>query len=450
MDYSSLQSDTSNIDRDSSSFIFISFAGRKYFREARKSEYIIETCRLPVSVYYDLKKATARPAKDKTSNGKQISRILYPYQEEMKTYGIKDKEKFKQFYPRGLQPGDFISEQEFDNWNFTEPFYVASKIWVVKAKPDSMEMISYYDSIRDSNRSRLNRNPLPILQPEVCYFPWKKDYIAPYRNPVLTNMDLYVTGLMKELARYSPCLGAQRIRLELYDNPMLATFYSEMYLHYVDSIYHVLKDSLNIKPGESERFIQEISSIIPCRFKYASNYFLWEGISKSKLDCDNTAYLVFDIGAKLGMEVSVVVLRSHVIVLVGEFAYETTGSSYYSKDDLAKEYADIFLITSNRDSINALAAIYEISNFLAVNGEYVKAKAFVTEGLRYFPDDPQLLKTMGDVCNFMENYEDAFQCYYRANQKLPNDLYICMNLNMTKNHLILTGKNDLVLDIIKK
>jgi len=57
---------------------------------------------------------------------------------------------------------------------------------------------------------------------------------------------------------------------------------------------------------------------------------------------------------------------------------------------------------------------------------------------------------MGDVCNFMENYEDAFQCYYRANQKLPNDLYICMNLNITKSRLIRTGRNDLVLDVIKK
>ncbi|MEI7501480.1 MAG: hypothetical protein WCK84_13655 [Bacteroidota bacterium] len=445
-----MQTDTSTIDPDTSSFIYISYAGRRYFKQAMKSEYIIETCRLPVTVYNDLKKATSLPAKEKARSDKKISRILYPYQEEMKTYGIKHQVKFKQFYPRGLQSGDFISEQEFDNWNFIEPFYITSRILVLKAKPDSMELITYFDSIRDSNLARINNNPEHNSQPEVFYRPWDRDYITPYRKPVLKDMDKFVTGLMKDLTKYSPCLGAQRIRLELYDNPILAAFYAEMYVHYVDSIYHILKDSLNIKPGESERFIQEASSIIPVRFKYASNSLLWEGICKGKFDCDNTAYLVYDIGSKLGMEVSVVLLRFHAIALVGNYAYETTGSSYFDKKDLAKEYDDIFLISSNRDSINALVAIYEFSNFLKGNGEYDKAMILVREGLKYFPEDPTLLQTMGDVFNLLEDYVNAFNCYYHANQKLPNDLYIALNLNTTRVRLISTGKNDLVLAIIKK
>jgi len=436
--------------QDTSSFIYISFAGRRYFKQAMKSEYIIETYRVPMAVYYDLKRLTSRPDKEKTSSDKKINRILYPYQEEMKTYGIKHQVKFKQFYPRGLQSGDFISEQEFDNWNFIEPFYIASKIWVIKAKPDSMALITYFDSIRDSNLARVNNNPDQFSQPEVCYRPWDRDYITPYRKPVLKDMDAFVTGLMKDLTKYSPCLGAQRIRLELYDNPILAAFYAEMYLHYVDSIYHILKDSLNIKPGESERFIQEASSIIPVRFKYASNSLLWEGVCKNKLDCDNTAYLVYDLGIKLGMEVSVVLLRYHAIALVGEYAYETTGTSYFYKKDLKKEYEDVFLISSNRDSINAIVAVYELSNFLKVNGEYDKAMILVREGLKYFPDDPTLLQTMGDIFNLLEDYANAFNCYYRANQKLPNDLYIALNLNTTKYRLMSAGKNDLVLAIIKK
>ena len=436
--------------QDTSSFIYISFAGRRYFKQAMKSEYIIETYRLPVAIYYDLKKATSQPAKDKTRKDDQISRILYPYQEEIKTYGIKHQVKFKQFYPRGLQSGDFISEKEFDNWNFIEPFYITSRILVLKSKPDSMALISYFDSIRDSNLARINNNPEHNSQPEVFYRPWDRDYITPYRKPVLTNMMQYVTGLMKDLTKYSPCLGAQRIRFELYDNPILAAFYAEMYVHYVDSICFILKDSLKIKPGESERFIHEASSIIPVRFKYASNSLLWEGICKNKLDCDNTAYLVYDIGSKLGMEVSVVLLRFHAIALVGEYAYETTGTSYFHKKDLEKEYDDVFLISSNRDSINALVAIYELGNFLKVNGEYDKAMILVREGLKYFPDDPQLLQTMGDVFNLLEDYANAFNCYYRANQKLPNDLYIALNLNTTKYRLMSAGKNDLVLAIIKK
>lgn len=187
-----------------------------------------------------------------------------------------------------------------------------------------MALISYFDSIKNVNLIRQNGNPETIKQSEVCYHPWGRDYKNPYRKPVLKNMDIFLSSLLKNLTKYSPYLGAQRIRLELYDSPILAAFYAEMYIHYVDSISIILKDSLKIKPGESERFIQETSGIIPLRFKYSINYLLWEGICKNKLDCDNTAWLVFDLGRKLGMKVSVVFLRLHAIVLVGNYAYETT------------------------------------------------------------------------------------------------------------------------------
>ena len=210
-----------------------------------------------------------------------------------------------------------------------------------------------------------------------------------------------------------------------------------MYLHYVDSICAILKDSLKISPGESERFIQEVSSIIPVRFKYSSNFLLWEGICKNQFDCDNTAWLVYDLGCKLGMKVSVVLLWRHVMVLVGDYAYETTINSYYKKEYIYKEYHDVFLISSNPDSINALIAIYEISNFLAINGEYQKARTFVMEGLKYFPEDPQLLQTMGDVYTFLEDYDNAFNFYYQAYQKLPDELYIGLKLNTVKRTFVI-------------
>ena len=379
-----------------------------------------------------------------------ISRILYPYQEGMKTFGIKYLEKYKQFYPRGLQTGDFISEQEFDNWDFHEPFQIMDRIRVLRAKPDSMALISYFDSIKNLKLVRLNNITVPVEQLETCYNPWDQDYMKPYRKPIIKDMDQFVTGLMKSLTKYSPYLGAQRIRLELYDNPVLAAFYAEMYVHYVDSIYHILKDSLKIKPGESERFIQEVSSIIPVRFKYSPNSLLWEGIGKNKFDCDNTAYLVYDAGRKLGMKVSVVLLRFHAIALVGEYAYETTGSSYFNRKDLGKEYNNIFLISSNRDSINALVAIYELSNFLKANGESDKAMVFVREGLKYFPDDPQLLQTIGDNFFLLGDYANAFNFYYRANKKLPDDLFIGINLNISKQHLMSSGRKLFVLSIINK
>lgn len=76
LEHSSLQADTPMVDRVTSSFIFISFAGRRYFKEALKSEYIIKTWRLPVSVYNDLRKVTSLPKKHKNKAEKQSTRFF--------------------------------------------------------------------------------------------------------------------------------------------------------------------------------------------------------------------------------------------------------------------------------------------------------------------------------------------------------------------------------------
>ena len=189
-----------------------------------KSEYVIEMYHLPVTVFKDLKKLTSLPVKEKIKNDKKISRILYLFKEEMKIYAIKHQQKYKQFYPKGLQTGDFIIGQEYDNWDFIEPFQIAARIRVLRAKPDSMALITYYDSIKNLNLIRLDSIPEKIVQQELCYYPWVQDYMKPYRTQVLKNMDIFLAGFMKELSKFSPNLGAQRIRLELYDNPILAAF----------------------------------------------------------------------------------------------------------------------------------------------------------------------------------------------------------------------------------
>ncbi|MCX6279004.1 MAG: hypothetical protein NT004_13060 [Bacteroidetes bacterium] len=108
-------------------------------------------------------------------------------------------------------------------------------------------------------------------------------------------------------------------------------YYTSMYIHYVDSIVNILKQNPLIKPGKYEDFIVNVSRIIPKRFKYGANAQLWIGIRRDRLDCDNTAYLVYDIGKKLGFEVSVVALYCHAMVVVGNYAYETTNRTYFPK-----------------------------------------------------------------------------------------------------------------------
>lgn len=432
-------------------FYYVSSANRIYRRFGSKS-YQIVVYRLPEKYYKILKKQEARKLKKIVRAKDKIERLLHPFYQEREVLTVSDEGKYRQFYPGGLRSGDCIGVSEFRNWDFVEHENeeVSNPLLCLKLSNDTLNFNSYLDSVK-MLAEILQGNMAERGAEKFHFFDVRKpQYENPYRNPLISEFDSLLPILMKNLYRYSPLLGAQRIRLELFDNPVLAAYYSELYTHYVDSLFNILKTNFQIKPGESERFIQAVSSIIPARFPYSVNYLLWEGMSKNKLDCDNTAYLVFDIGRKLGMDVSIVLVRLHAVAIVGDFVYETTCQQYYHKSDLRSIYPNVFLVSSNNDSINIMAAIYEISLFLEENGEIQKAKVFAAAALKVFPDDPQLEQSMGDIYSCEGNYENAFEYYTKASQKLPDDWLLLFRCVSAKSSLLSSGKEDVVFSIINK
>ena len=382
--------------------IYIGFVGRKMIKLHHSTEFVVEVYRLPSAVVMQLNKLQFSPdCYDYKSLQKQ-QLLLSSLKDSCRVYGINNPVKYKYFYPQGLKKGMVIPGNEFSNWDFAEMIDIKRLVEIRPEKPDSAPAIiqsPVAEPDQQETKEPENKNPgglipeagsmtTPYIVPGIrtyVFYPWDTDAKIDSDTPYNPSFDHFIDSLFLHLSDFSEYLGAQRIKLELYDQPLAATFYANVYIHYVDSIVNVLKHNPLIKPGDYENFILYTSEIVPKRFKYGANIRLWQGIRRDRLDCDNTAYLVYDIGKKLGFEISVVFVPGHALVVAGDYAYETTRRDYFPKEQLKDHYSIIYMISPDPKLIHAMLSILEIAIVLEEKNEHMKANDFKKILPRYFP-----------------------------------------------------------------
>jgi len=386
--------------------IYIDFVGRKMIKPLRKTVSVIEVYKLRPEVAAQLNKLQFSPNRYDYKSIKKQQLLLASIKDCCQVYRIYSPVKYKYFYPQGLKKGMIISGNEFSHWDFTDMVDIKQLTAIGPGKPDSISAITQAPVPEDAtgtdmpeNKGQETINPGEIKPEHVPstgsvvvngtkayeFHPWDAEEQIDSQRPYDPSFAHFADSLFVHISDFSDYLGAQRIKLELFDQPFAADFYSKIYIHYVDSIADILKKNPLIKPGEYENFIINISEIITDRFKYGANTLLWIGIRRDRLDCDNTAYLVYDIGKKLGFEVSIVSLWGHALVVAGDYAYETTNREYFPKKQLKDHYSAIYWITSDPKKIHAFLSIYELAIYLDRTEEYKKAEDFRKIGPRYFP-----------------------------------------------------------------
>lgn len=120
--------------------------------------------------------------------------------------------------------------------------------------------------------------------------------------------------------------GVRRIMIELEGKPEMKEF-CRRYANLVDSIADILKNDLEIKPHEEERFLTETWGIMTgnLNMKYGTNKFgfLKESLETAKLDCDNAAFLMFDIAKQLGVNAKIASAPNHAFIVTDSFFLET-------------------------------------------------------------------------------------------------------------------------------
>ena len=224
--------------------------------------------------------------------------------------------------------------------------------------------------------------------------------LGPDELPALTEKQASAKTQTQKL------VGVERIFIELETNPTQAKVWAEWYTQLVQAIANVLREGLEVKPHEEERFITEIWGIMTgnLHIVYGENQFgfLHESLDSGNWDCDNSSFLVFDVARELGTKVEMVIVPGHAFIATENFFFETTAGRYFPIEDLPKHYPDIRFRTSDNAKIEAMA-FFSLENAYSRLGDEAMAR--------------------GNVPEAGQCYDKAIWCCGKMLERVPEDSY---------------------------
>ncbi|MCX6772056.1 MAG: hypothetical protein NTX79_08480 [Candidatus Micrarchaeota archaeon] len=220
------------------------------------------------------------------------------------------------------------------------------------------------------------------------------------------------------------CIGARRLEIEFEDPNLVKTLFEahniggqpptlaemvEKYTGLAESISQILKDGLGIKPDlkggrfsskMQESFISGIWGVMNgnLEIKYGENKhgMLWESLLTKIYDCDNSAFLVFDVAARLGMPLWILTVPEHALVRTKSLFFETTSGIYSDSKSLREYYPIIYIEISQSDAAYADALSYENRGFAKSRlKDYEGAIADYGEAIRLSPKDAGAFQNRG-------------------------------------------------------
>ena len=414
-------------------FFFVSRTGNQFQRSLNKTFIFIEGYYLPAPLIPEVRKLFFKSQNSEKSK-RQLSEFLNTHADTPVIFTIKYPSLYRSFYPRGVRRGDCIPLSQVRQWQFADTETERASSSLPPEKPYSVDA-----NLQNTVKPPSWVAPKGISTSTIAL--WTIDIDRHFSAPWDLRFKPGLDSLFHALKLSGESLGARRIRFEFFEQPLLGSIYARVYDHYVDSIYHQLaRDS--IRPDESERFINAMAVIIRNRFPYFSNTLLSQGIIRDMLDCDNTSFLVYDVGRKAGISVSIAFLPYHALAVVGDYAYETTNGDYFPKDELGSNYQYVFGMSPDPDTIISKLATYELSNYLIRIGQTEKALDMIRIGLAQFPEDPYMLYTLGNIYSLLGMHLSAFQAFHKATNIVPDDTSIRSKLEQERLLLKLHDRTD--------
>ncbi|MFH1285842.1 MAG: tetratricopeptide repeat protein [Candidatus Micrarchaeota archaeon] len=169
----------------------------------------------------------------------------------------------------------------------------------------------------------------------------------------ISSIKIYLASLRPQLLKTE---GATRIQIELEDEPKEAVKYAKKYNNLIQSIASILKDEFKGKAMTEEQFICTVWGIMKSNLKieYGANSFgfLYESLDTKKFDCDNSAFLVYDVAKLLSIpgvnlisvpsqplpEEHIYMDSGHALLKTANFFFETTSGKYFPISKLPSAY----------------------------------------------------------------------------------------------------------------
>lgn len=292
-----------------------------------------------------------------------------------------------------------------------------------------------------SAASKQNRQP---LRDDTYWKDYQKRISTFFKSAdVLKNRLSSITDGKQEL------VGVNLIQVELDGHPVAVKAFSKKYSELVETVKALLED-YGVKPNDEERFIAELWGVMNrlVGITYGNNKsgFLWKSVKTGQFDCDNSAFIVFDVAKGLGVDIELVLLPNHALIKTKNFFFETTTGDHYSLDKFSNLYKTSFVITSDIEKIKSIAfinrglacsrkgnhglAINEFTKAIELNPAYITP--YVNRGVEYL--------SQGD-------YEKAIYDFTKAIDLSPNDARMFYNRGFAN---FMNGNNDQTISDMNK
>ncbi len=248
-------------------------------------------------------------------------------------------------------------------------------------------------------------------------------------------LDSKLRNLARELALKAESVGMQGILIELGEENWVREFTAK-YAGLVETISNTLKESHGVKDYESlppaEKRVMEEKFITGCiktledlgikynekEFEEGEFGFMSNALDSKKFNCYNYSLLVFDVAKQLGIPVEMVASPKHVSIKTGSFVYEPTSGTYADVKHIDKIYPIIFTITAKPEEIAALS--YEnLATSRYKQGQHTEAFRAADKAIELMPTLAEPYVTRGNLCFFINFYEEAIADYTKAIELNP-------------------------------
>ncbi len=254
--------------------------------------------------------------------------------------------------------------------------------------------------------------------------------VLPFEEPnPLLSMKPSKTSQAEE---YKYAAGETRLRIELEGKPKeVIESYVKKYRELCDTIYGILKD-LGIGQNDEKKFIIETSSILysTLNLKHLGRAFIYDFFDKidtkdAGLDCDTSAFIVFDVGRRLeicGLEI--VDVPGHSFIRTEKYGFETTFGSpedcIFPINDLKMHYPVIYMSTS--DIVKMQSITYSTRGVAKhILGDYKGAIDDFNKSIRLNPACARDYSNLGCSKNELGDFEDSIADFNEAIRRNPDD-----------------------------
>ncbi len=227
---------------------------------------------------------------------------------------------------------------------------------------------------------------------------------------------------------YPHCIlsqGRERILIELDEkdgvNPDNINKYEmvEKYQNLVRDIVKEVSEKIQGLEGieREEAFITEVSKVMKSNFQFSTDRnvdgFLYNAmlLEPNEFDCDNSAFLVYDIAKELGINITMVATSTtkneHVLIKTNNFYFETTTGRYSNR----KNYLEVkysYHIILNENQIQSIT-YGTMGCAKYINGKYREAIEEFNKSLKLIPNNPIIYTNRGSTKFVLGENKEAIE-----------------------------------------